>query len=266
MIIILCRNKRTTVKPDRKRSFKGTLDYNEYIHSTYYQVTKRPYAFVLRDTGRCGEYLTYRALRHYEQQGARFLFNLYVPKGNGETTEVDVVMINPKGLFVFESKNFSGWIFGREDSEHWCQVLKGGERNYFYNPIAQNRTHLYYLEKFLGKPIPMHSVIVFSERCTLKDIEAKTSKIKVVNRYNLNYAVTEISRHFPDALSKDEIVEIYNALFMLGQVDQAAKERHNEDIYKQQGSAPSEAAPETRPAGSETIVDSTEQMGEGPNI
>ena len=40
----------------------------------------------------------------------KFLFNLYVPRDNGKTSEIDVIMLHPKGLFVIESKNCSGWI------------------------------------------------------------------------------------------------------------------------------------------------------------
>lgn len=39
------------------------------------------------------------------------LRNIYVPY-NGKTSEIDVLMIREKGIFVFESKNYSGWIFG----------------------------------------------------------------------------------------------------------------------------------------------------------
>lgn len=28
----------------------------------------------------------------------------------GKTTEIDLLMIHEKGIFVFESKNYSGWI------------------------------------------------------------------------------------------------------------------------------------------------------------
>ena len=38
-------------------------------------------------------------------QPNRILRNLYIPKGNGETTEIDLVFINRNGIFVIESKN-----------------------------------------------------------------------------------------------------------------------------------------------------------------
>ncbi len=86
----------------------------EYKNGAYYQITKLPYSSVKHNTGRYGEYLTYKYLKNFEASGAKFLFNIYIPKENGETTEIDVLMICSKGIFVFESKNYSGWIFGSE--------------------------------------------------------------------------------------------------------------------------------------------------------
>ena len=72
------------------------------------------------------EYLTYRYLRKFEKAGAKFLFNVYIPKENEETTEIDVLMISCKGLFVFESKNYGGWIFGSDNQKYWYQTFPAG--------------------------------------------------------------------------------------------------------------------------------------------
>jgi hypothetical protein len=78
------------------------------------------------DKGRNGEYQIYKRLRNHENKGGKFLFNCYLPKENGETTEIDVLLINKNGIFVFESKNYSGWIFGDEKSKNWTQTLPQG--------------------------------------------------------------------------------------------------------------------------------------------
>ena len=64
--------------------------------------------------GRRGEKLTERELNLVKLLGRKgqVLRNIYVPKDNGETSEIDVVFITQKGIFVIESKNYSGWIFG----------------------------------------------------------------------------------------------------------------------------------------------------------
>ena len=45
----------------------------------------------------------------------------------GRTSEIDLLMIHEKGIFVFESKNYSGWIFGSADQLHWTQSLQNGK-------------------------------------------------------------------------------------------------------------------------------------------
>lgn len=63
--------------------------------------------------GRRGEKLTERELKLVKFFGrdGKVLRNVYVPKDNGETSEIDVLFITQKGIFVFESKNYSGWMF-----------------------------------------------------------------------------------------------------------------------------------------------------------
>ena len=52
----------------------------EYKNSTYYQITQHSYSSVKDDLGKYGEYLTYKYLKIFEVDGAKFLFNVYIPK------------------------------------------------------------------------------------------------------------------------------------------------------------------------------------------
>ena len=67
-----------------------------YYKSAYFKITNNSYLKMRRDKGRYGEYLTYGQLKFLEKDGAKFLFNLYIPKAD-ETTEIDVVMIYSSG-------------------------------------------------------------------------------------------------------------------------------------------------------------------------
>lgn len=130
------------------------------------------------DPGEFGEYLITYALENNNIGGyLKVLKNLYIPIGYGKTTEIDVVMIHRKGIFVFESKNYSGWIFGSRNDRYWTQSLKGGQKNRFYNPILQNQTHINALSRILKIDSDKFiSMIIFSERCTLKKKFPKMSK------------------------------------------------------------------------------------------
>ncbi|MBQ7587681.1 MAG: NERD domain-containing protein [Lachnospiraceae bacterium] len=134
--------------------------------------------------GKRGEKMTERELKLVQLSGrkGKVLRNVYLPKENGETSEVDVVFITQKGIFVFESKNYSGWIFGDEKSKNWTAMLPNRQKNQFYNPIMQNRTHLKWMRKYVGDDIPLFSIIVFSNRCELKKVTVYSEDVKVIKR------------------------------------------------------------------------------------
>ena len=134
-------------------------------------------------------------------------------------------------IFVFESKNYSGWIYGNEAQRNWTQTLlakRGRSRRlYFYNPVKQNQSHIRHLKKLVGDRIPMHSLIVFSNRCTLKKISVKSANIHVLYRHDIRPTVAKIWNRAPaDALTQTEIADIYNQLYPYTQVSDAVKEKH----------------------------------------
>lgn len=206
----------------------------KYKEETYYKITHVPYFSATHNTGRYGEYLTYKKLKAFEQQGAKFLFNIYVPKKDEETTEIDVLMVSRKGLFVFESKNYSGWIFGSDNQRYWYQTLPTGRRKShkekFYNPIFQNNTHIKYLKSLIGENYPFYSIITFSERCTLKDINLHKSDVIVINRYQVFNTVASVYNNTEDLLTDMQVEEIYNTLYSHSQVDETTKQKHIENI------------------------------------
>lgn len=77
------------------------------------------------------------------------------------TTQIDHVFVSRFGLFVVETKNYSGWIFGDEHQPMWTQkIFKTTNR--FQNPLRQNYKHVKALEALLNLPSgKIHSVIVF---------------------------------------------------------------------------------------------------------
>ena len=53
----------------------------------------------------------------------KVLRNVYLPKDNGETSEIDLLFITKVGIFVIESKNYSGYIFGTDTNQKWTVTL-----------------------------------------------------------------------------------------------------------------------------------------------
>lgn len=146
-------------------------------------------AFMIKngnDTGAYGEYLTEYMFGSARLQGySKSLHNIYVPY-RGKTSEIDVLLVHEKGLFVIESKNYSGWIFGSAEQQKWTQCLNKNTKEQFYNPIKQNRTHINALSQFLEiDKAKMKSFVVFSERCELKKVPENTNEYIITKRDDL---------------------------------------------------------------------------------
>lgn len=210
------------------------LKNRSFKRETYYKITGNSYLNTIRDLGKNGEYLTYKELKAYEDDGGRFLFNCYLPKADGTTTEIDVMLIHSTGIFVIESKNYSGWIFGSEKSKTWTQTLRRGngriQKEHFYNPIMQNNTHVKWLKKIIGNNVPIYSVIAFSKRCSLKDITVESPDIKVINRPYIHAAVKQMGNHSIQALSKMDIERIHEMLYPYTQTTEYEKLKHIANI------------------------------------
>ena len=121
--------------------------YLKYRKSSYKDASGNSFLQILFDKGNYGEFLIFSRLEKLERHH-RLLTNIYLPKSDGSTTEIDILMIAETGIYVFESKNYSGWIFGDEKGRNWTQVLENKQKNHFYNPVWQNkvfRDRLHYL-------------------------------------------------------------------------------------------------------------------------
>lgn len=97
----------------------------------------------------------------------RRIDNVTIPVRDG-TTQIDHVIVSIYGVFVIETKNIKGWIFGGGHQRQWTQVLY--RKSYkFQNPLRQNFFHVKSLESVMGIPgTSIHSVIVFSSDAKLK--------------------------------------------------------------------------------------------------
>lgn len=206
-----------------------------YHHSEYRSVTHRSLLSVIFDKGAWGEYLIYRHLKKMRGE-KRWLFNVYLPREGGRTTEIDALLIHESGVYVFESKNYAGWIFGTESQKVWTQCLKPSEKArtrkyHFLNPIMQNNLHLRWLRYQIDKSdeLPIYSVIVFGMRCRLKSIHLTTGQHAVVTHSNLLRRVTGIAENH-QALTAEQINSIYEILYPMTQVGEDVKQKHIQDI------------------------------------
>lgn len=88
------------------------------------------------------------------------------PRG---TTQIDHIVVSRFGVFVIETKNMAGWIFGSPEQARWTQVLHR-KKTTFQNPIRQNYGHLKTVQSVLNlDEACLHNVVAF-----VGDARAKT--------------------------------------------------------------------------------------------
>jgi hypothetical protein len=85
------------------------------------------------------------------------------------TTQVDHILVSRFGVFVIETKDFNGWIFGNATDTTWTQVFFRRKFK-FQNPIFQNYRHMRAVQGLLDflPPEAIKSVVVFSGNAEFK--------------------------------------------------------------------------------------------------
>jgi hypothetical protein len=78
------------------------------------------------------------------------------------TTQIDHILISRFGVFVIETKDYSGWIFANAKHAKWTQVLFH-VKSQFQNPIFQNFRHVSAVQERLDflPPNAIKSAVVF---------------------------------------------------------------------------------------------------------
>lgn len=153
-------------------------DLISFYTSSYGQKSGIGFFKTYFNKGNYGEFSLYRkVIRVFGK--ANVLTNLYLENRNTETTEIDILAVSNKGIYVLEMKNYAGYIYGSEKDQYWTQVLNKWTKNQFYNPLKQNYAHTKAVESYLSISnellIP---IIVFSNR-------SKLSKINVGLNHNV---------------------------------------------------------------------------------
>lgn len=205
-----------------------------YRKTDYYQQTHVPYLKLIRDTGRYGEYVTWRQLQRLPGY-SRILCNIYVPTSQYGTTEIDMLLLHETGVYVIESKNYSGKIYGAADQPYWTQYA-GSKRSTFYNPIWQNNNHIKHLQQFLSQHVyqqyPFFSFIVFSNRCDLGALQDVQRHHALMHRKYMVTNLRSTMRHNRAVLSPAQIDQLYTRLYPLTQASRQEQKAHVQNIQE----------------------------------
>lgn len=150
-------------------------------------------------------------------EGYYILNDIIVTKEQG-TSQIDHVVVSKYGIFVIETKNYSGTIYGYPNNPHWVQHL-GNKKYKMYNPIMQNLGHIEALEKHLN---------LSADKFIPIECFSSTAKLKVKARGVMwpRYLVNYILGYKNEILTREEVIAIYYKLKDIELTEKDAKKNH----------------------------------------
>ena len=155
--------------------------------------------------GIIGEFLVNTATKlKLNKDEYHLIKNVTLPTEDG-TTQIDHIIVSEYGIFVVETKNMKGWIFGDEKQKFWTQKIYK-HTNKFQNPLHQNYKHIKTIQDALNiDQDKIFSVIVF-----IGDSRFKTKMPENV-KHGIGY-IDYIKAKKQKIISKDEASKIISQI------------------------------------------------------
>ena len=124
------------------------------------------------------------------------------------TTQVDHIVLSRYGIFVIETKNMSGWIFGGETQTRWTQVMRR-HKSQFQNPLRQNYHHVKVIQNLLNIRLDkMENLVVFVG--SAKPKTEMPSNVFWTSRDLINYIISRQAVQFEDGEVHDLAEKLRN--------------------------------------------------------
>jgi len=153
--------------------------------------------------GYMGERRVRNILKRLDSKQYTVLYNVFIRLADGRTTQIDHIVIGTTGIFVIETKNYTGWIYGDKKAEYWTQKIYRSSKK-FKNPLHQNYGHIKTLQELIqdGEDLPFHSIIVFSGSAKLKKMNSpNVVELKQLMPYILSYQTEVISSEKKESIA-----------------------------------------------------------------
>ena len=138
----------------------------------------------IRRAGQLGETATADFIAQFPDSFSGFQ-NLKVTY-DGKTSEMDMVVVGPTGVFIIEAKNHNGHIQGSFESHDWMQYKTGragGQYSKsFYSPVKQVGTHVYRLAHYLrsnGQNVHVDAMVFFTNPAATVEVFGTPGNIPV---------------------------------------------------------------------------------------
>lgn len=153
------------------------------------------------------------------------VINDVILKTKTGTTQIDHIIVSPFGIFVIETKNHTGIIYGTDTSQYWTQGLYNGVHKMFFNPVVQNIGHIRQLSKILEIPPNYFSnMVVFSNE------EVNLSGVRSSCTGNVNMMINFLNMPRNTILTQDQVVRIGKRIKALNVNSSYFKQKHKKYV------------------------------------
>lgn len=197
--------------------------------------------------GMFGEFQVNLAARLFLPKNEYHLIKDVTLRTEGGTTQIDHIIVSRFGVFVIETKNMKGWIFGSANQKTWTQKIYK-HTNRFQNPLRQNYKHVKTLEALLNIPVDaIHSLVVFVGDSTFKSAMPE----------NVTYAggyIRHIKSKRKIVLSQADVDEVIAQIEQLRLQRGLATNREHVRHLQEKASPSKESAPHCSKCGSGMVL------------
>ena len=185
--------------------------------------------FTASAKGRRGERKVANILSQLPSSEYSVINDITIQNKNG-STQIDHVIISVYGIFVIETKNISGYIYGRESSKKWKRIWRGwyygimrSDEMVFDNPILQNEAHIKALAEIVGtNNVKYISIVAFTSNATLR-VTSKHNYVVYTSQ------VRRLIRSFSEPImSLEQVKHIYYILSSINVTDNSFRDQHAE--------------------------------------
>lgn len=149
------------------------------------------------------------------------------------TTEIDIIQVTRKGIFVVECKYRTDEVSGSAIEHSWDITRNGKKIAAMYNPIKQNANHIRILESYLKKegieaPTVYNVVVIVAKELSIKELDQIDTDTVLVQ------GLSDLKKldSLPDELSDKQVLEL-QAVIERKESTEYQRRKHVEYVKKQ---------------------------------
>lgn len=128
------------------------IQYRKYTYNDYLKYGETPWTLCTRKISRVNG-KTVERVQQVDKRSALAMLQsspgVYFYEQVKQSSQLDHIIVSPYGIFVIETKNHKGMIFGDINGKVWTETFLSAHHT-FYNPVHQNEQHLRYLSQYTG--------------------------------------------------------------------------------------------------------------------